>query len=127
MGRARGHDQVSAGSIRRRGSRATTNSATLIRAGLLSAGEKLYVDVSSGDGERRTAVAVLDEGGEVLILSDGAHGRLKGSHFDSPSAAIAALYGRPDSAWMNWLVERDGAHVPLEAIRKMFEASLTDS
>lgn len=92
--------------------------ADLVDAGLLREDEKLYATLRSRhQGAFKEFEAELVGGEQVRILSDGGDGSLNGTEFGSPSGAIAALYGRPDSSWKNWKVDRGGQRVLLETIR----------
>lgn len=97
--------------------RTKTTLETLIKAGLLREGERLYASIGGRHLQERHFEAELVGGDRVRIVSDGLDGSLNGREYASASAAITALYGRPDGGWKNWKVERDGERVTLETIR----------
>lgn len=98
--------------------------AELISAGLLREGERLYASLAGRwHPEPKHFAAELGTGATVRIVSDGGDGSLNGEQFASPSTALAALFGRQDSSWKNWKVERNGQLVLLESIRDEFDNS----
>lgn len=102
--------------------RSQTTVATLIDAGVLSAGQNLHATfIDRRTRSLRRVEAELVDRGRVRVLSDGDHGDLDGCEFTSPSAAITALFGRADSGWTNWKIERDGGMVLLQEVRKRFD------
>jgi hypothetical protein len=50
---------------------------------------------------------------------------VNGCEYNGVSAAITALYGRADSGWRNFTVQRDVLEVPLESIRDAYDVAET--
>lgn len=94
----------------------------LVEAGLVGEGTFLYASLSARDAaEERSFRAIVTGKGEVRIDCDGGDGSLNGVVFPTPSAAITALYGRPDGGWKNWWLEHQGCKVRLEHVRDLLE------
>lgn len=109
-----------------------TTLETLIEAGLLHEGERLYASKTfrdlgslSADIDHGQVVthfeAELIGGDRVRVVSDGLDGTLDGREYPSTSAAISACFRRVDTGWRNWKVERDGEKVTLSQIRNEFD------
>lgn len=112
--------------------RSKTTLETLIEAGVLHEGERLYASKTftdlgavSADSDRGQIVAQFEAeligGDRVRVVSDGFDGTLDGREYPSTSAAISACFRRVDTGWLNWKVERDGEKVTLSQIRNEFD------
>lgn len=96
----------------------------LVLCGLLEPGTLIYASRAARDGgTEQSFEAVITADGEIEIRDDGADGALNGRAFPTSSAAITALYGRPDGGWKNWWLDFQGRRVKLEYLRQLYESS----